>query len=92
MWAQSLIASIIFFMGASVGSFLNVVAYRMPLGRSVVSPGSACPACETPIAWYDNLPVLSWFILRGRCRHCGAGFSFRYARVEALFDSTPWRS
>ena len=85
MWAQSLIASIIFFVGASVGSFLNVVAYRMPLGRSVVSPGSACPACETPIAWYDNLPVLSWFILRGRCRHCGAGFSFRYAGVEALF-------
>jgi leader peptidase (prepilin peptidase)/N-methyltransferase len=72
-------------MGASVGSFLNVVAYRMPLGRSVVRPGSACPSCQTPIAWFDNLPVVSWFVLRGKCRSCGTGFSIRYATVEALF-------
>jgi leader peptidase (prepilin peptidase)/N-methyltransferase len=72
-------------MGASIGSFLNVVAYRMPLGRSVVHPGSACPSCEKPIAWYDNLPVLSWFVLRGKCRNCQAGFSIRYAAIEAFF-------
>lgn len=72
-------------MGASIGSFLNVVAYRMPLGRSVVSPGSACPHCQQPIAWYDNLPVISWFILRGKCRNCSAPFSLRYAGVEAFF-------
>ncbi len=72
-------------MGASVGSFLNVVAFRVPLGRSVVSPGSACPSCGKSIAWYDNIPVLSWFILGGQCRHCKAPFSFRYAGVEAFF-------
>ena len=72
-------------MGASIGSFLNVVAYRMPLGRSVVRPGSACPSCETAISWYDNLPVVSWFVLRGKCRSCGAAFSIRYAAIEALF-------
>ncbi len=72
-------------MGASVGSFLNVVAYRVPLGRSVVRPGSACPNCQTPIAWYDNLPVVSWFVLRGKCRSCATRFSIRYAAIEAFF-------
>lgn len=79
-------------LGLAVGSFLNVVAYRVPLGRSVVHPPSACPACETPIAWHDNIPVASWFILRGKCRTCGESFSIRYALVEAvtglLFAST----
>ncbi|MBT8197514.1 MAG: prepilin peptidase, partial [Acidimicrobiia bacterium] len=69
-------------LGLAVGSFLNVVAYRVPLGRSVVHPPSACPACETPIAWHDNIPVVSWFILRGKCRTCGEPFSIRYALVE----------
>ena len=72
-------------MGASIGSFLNVVAYRVPLGRSVVSPGTSCPSCEESISWYDNLPVLSWFVLRGKCRDCSAPFSIRYASIEALF-------
>jgi leader peptidase (prepilin peptidase)/N-methyltransferase len=68
--------------GACVGSFLNVVIYRMPAGQSVVTPRSHC-RCGKPIAWYDNIPILSWFILRGRCRHCGERFSIRYALIEA---------
>ena len=66
-----------------VGSFLNVCIYRIPAGQSIVTPGSHC-ACGKPIAWYDNLPVLSWFILRGRARCCGRPYSFRYAFVELL--------
>jgi leader peptidase (prepilin peptidase)/N-methyltransferase len=69
--------------GAIVGSFLNVVIHRVPAGVSIVRPGSRC-ACGAPIAWYDNLPVLSWFILRGRARCCGRPYSFRYAFVEML--------
>ena len=70
-------------LGLVVGSFLNVVAHRVPAGMSVVHPPSACPACGTEIKPYDNIPVLSWFILRGKCRACGEPFSFRYALVEA---------
>ncbi len=70
--------------GAVWGSFLNVVIVRLPLGESVVSPGSRCLSCGAPVAWYDNLPVLSYLILRGKCRACGARFSPRYALVEAL--------
>ena len=69
--------------GLLIGSFLNVVAYRVPLGRSVVSPPSACPDCGHQIRWKDNVPVLSWLLLRGRCRDCGAGISVRYPIVEA---------
>ena len=70
--------------GALIGSFLNVVIYRMPRGESLVSPGSRCPACETEIRPYDNVPVLSWLLLRGRCRHCGASIPARYPAVELL--------
>ncbi len=69
--------------GAIVGSFLNVVIYRLPLEKSIVTPGSHC-ACGKPIAWFDNIPVLSWFILRGKARCCGRPYSFRYPFVEAL--------
>lgn len=69
--------------GAIVGSFLNVVIYRMPLEKSIVTPGSHC-ACGKPIAWFDNIPVLSWFILRGKARCCGQPYSFRYPFVELL--------
>lgn len=69
--------------GAIVGSFLNVVIYRMPLEKSIVTPGSHC-ACGAPIKWYDNIPVLSWFLLRGKARCCGRPYSFRYAFVELL--------
>ncbi|MGX1792287.1 prepilin peptidase [Microbacterium sp. NPDC055312] len=69
--------------GALIGSFLNVVVWRVPQGLSIVSPGSACPRCERPIAWYDNLPIVSWLLLRARCRHCAEGISIRYPLVEA---------
>jgi leader peptidase (prepilin peptidase) / N-methyltransferase len=68
--------------GLLTGSFLNVVAWRLPRGESLVRPGSACPACRTPISPYDNVPVVSWLVLRGRCRHCGARISGRYPAVE----------
>jgi leader peptidase (prepilin peptidase)/N-methyltransferase len=72
-----------FVFGACIGSFLNVCIYRIPAGQSVVTPRSHC-ACGAPIAWYDNLPILSWFILRGHARCCGRPFSFRYPCIEAL--------
>jgi len=69
-------------LGAVVGSFLNVVIYRVPAGLSVVSPPSACPACSSPVRPYDNIPVLSWLILRARCRDCDAPISARYPLIE----------
>jgi leader peptidase (prepilin peptidase)/N-methyltransferase len=68
--------------GALIGSFLNVVAHRVPLGESLVSPGSRCPECGAPVKAYDNVPVVSWLLLRGRCRNCGAPISPRYPLVE----------
>ncbi|MEO1062605.1 MAG: prepilin peptidase [Actinomycetota bacterium] len=70
--------------GLVVGSFLNVAVHRVPAGRSVARPRSACPACLTPIAARDNLPLVSWAILRGRCRTCGEPISIRYPAVELL--------
>ena len=70
--------------GLLIGSFLNVVAYRVPLGRSVVSPPSACPACGHHIRRRDNIPVISWLLLQGKCRDCGAAISARYPIVEAV--------
>jgi leader peptidase (prepilin peptidase) / N-methyltransferase len=70
--------------GAAIGSFVNVLAYRLPRRESIVKPRSSCTACGTPIAPYDNVPVVSWLVLRGRCRHCGDRISIRYPIVEAL--------
>jgi leader peptidase (prepilin peptidase) / N-methyltransferase len=70
--------------GLALGSFLNVVAARVPLRRSLVSPGSACMTCGHEIAWRDNIPVLSWLLLRGRCRSCSASIPWRYPAVELL--------
>jgi leader peptidase (prepilin peptidase)/N-methyltransferase len=75
--------------GACVGSFLNVVILRVPREESVVSPGSHC-GCGAPIRWHDNIPVLSWLLLRGRARCCGRPFSFRYAFVELLTAASRW--
>ena len=71
-------------LGACVGSFTNVVAWRLPRQESVVFPGSHCPKCGHAIRWHDNLPVLGWLLLRGRCRDCDAAISWRYPAVEAL--------
>jgi leader peptidase (prepilin peptidase)/N-methyltransferase len=71
-------------LGLAVGSFLNVVIYRVPLGMSIVRPPSACPQCHAAIAARDNIPVLSWLLLRGRCRGCGARIPVRYPLVELL--------
>ena len=77
-------ASAIFLLGLAFGSFLNVCIYRLPRHLSVVQPGSACPKCRNPIGFYDNVPILSWLILRGRCRCCKAHISPRYLVVELL--------
>ncbi len=82
-WPQPFLIVYAFVIGAVIGSFLNVVIHRLPRRRSLVSPGSACPSCGTAIRWYDNVPLLSWLLLRARCRSCGARISLRYPLVEA---------
>ncbi len=74
----------VFMFGACVGSFLNVVAWRMPRGESIVFPGSRCPKCGRAIKWYDNIPILSWLLLKARCRYCRESISIRYPVIEAL--------
>ncbi|MEX2284326.1 MAG: prepilin peptidase, partial [Gemmatimonadota bacterium] len=71
-------------IGACIGSFLNVCIYRWPAEQSVLRPRSRCPQCENSIAWYDNLPILSWIILRARCRYCGAPIAAQYPMVELV--------
>ncbi len=78
------LAAVAFLFGATIGSFLNVVVARVPHGGSVVRPRSRCPRCGAPIAWYDNVPIVSWVALRARCRACRAPISWRYPLVEAL--------
>jgi len=73
-----------FVVGSCLGSFLNVCIYRLPRERSIVRPRSRCTSCEHPIAWYDNIPLLSFAALRGACRHCRHPISWRYPLVEAL--------
>ncbi len=70
-------------LGAMVGSFLNVCIVRLPDEASIVRPPSHCPRCKTPIQWYDNVPIVSWLLLRGRCRKCGEGISIQYPLIEA---------
>ncbi len=82
--ARSLIAAWFLFLGGAVGSFLNVVVYRLPAGMSIVWPGSHCPRCKHAIRAYDNIPVLAWLWLRGRCRDCRQPISIRYPLVEAV--------
>ena len=73
-----------FVFGICIGSFLNVCIYRLPIGQSIVHPPSSCPGCSTTIRFYDNIPLLSWLFLRGRCRHCHTPIAFRYVLVELL--------
>ena len=77
-------AFVVFVFGLLIGSFLNVVIYRLPLGESIVFPGSHCPSCNAEIKWYDNIPVISYAMLRGRCRSCRAHISAIYPAVELL--------
>lgn len=83
-WPEPLLSSFVLASGLILGSFLNVCIHRLPRGESLVRPGSRCPACGTPIRWYQNVPVLSWLALRGRCATCSAPFSWRYPAVEIL--------
>lgn len=82
-------------LGLVIGSFLNVVIYRLPRRESLARPGSHCPACGSAIRWYDNVPVVSWLVLRGRCRACRQSVSVRYPLVEAVtgiaFAAAFWR-
>jgi leader peptidase (prepilin peptidase)/N-methyltransferase len=78
------IAALALAPGLALGSFLNVVAARMPLRRSLVSPGSACMSCGHELAWYDNVPLVSYAVLRGRCRSCGVRIPLRYPAVELV--------
>lgn len=75
---------VFFVYGLCIGSFLNVCIYRIPASKSLIRPGSSCPSCNTPIKFYDNIPVVSYLILRGKCRSCQSGISFRYPFVEIL--------
>ena len=82
-WPTGILVAVALF-GLSIGSFLNVVVARVPAGRSLVRPGSACPGCRALLKWYDNIPVLSFLVLCGRCRACGMPISWRYPIVEMI--------
>ncbi len=82
-----LFSGLLFVFGAVLGSFANVIIYRMPRGESIVRPGSRCTSCGTAVRWYHNIPIVSWFWLKGRCASCGGRFSFRYPFVEFLMAS-----
>ena len=79
-----ILAAFVFALGCCIGSFLNVVIYRLPREKSLVSPGSACPHCGKAIRFYDNIPLVSWLVLRAKCRNCKAPISARYFIVELL--------
>ncbi len=82
-------------LGALIGSFANVVIYRVPAGKSIVFPGSSCPHCNHQIRWFENIPIFSWLFLKGKCSSCKAGISFRYPLIElsmaVLFGLLAWR-
>lgn len=84
---ESLWSVFFFWVGACLGSFANVVIYRLPKNQSVVSPRSHCYSCNQPIKWFDNIPIISYLVLRGKCRNCMAKFSVRYLLVELLMAS-----
>ena len=84
MSSTAVVAVLAAVLGACVGSFLNVVAWRLPREESVVHPRSHCPHCGSQLRWFDNVPLLSWMVLRARCRHCGSAISARYPAVELL--------
>jgi len=82
--AEIVVVAFVAVFGAMLGSFLNVCVWRLPRGESVILPASHCPGCGKPIAWYDNVPVLSYLALGGRCRHCGMRISLQYPLIELV--------
>src|SRR5262245_38769656 len=92
---RELLALFACLFGLVIGSFLNVVIHRLPRGASLLRPGSHCPGCGAPVEWFDNVPVLAWLWLRGRCRRCAAPISWRYPAVElatgVVFAAIAWR-
>src|SRR5436853_4617436 len=87
MWPHFMVIFLLldlFVLGTIVGSLLNVCIYRLPLEKSILWPGSRCGHCLQPVRWYDNIPLVSYLILRGRCRTCGTSFSARYFWIELL--------
>src|SRR5205809_5731572 len=87
MWSDWMLSSLLlnlFVLGTIVGSLLNVCVHRLPLEKSIIWPGSRCSHCLQPIRWYDNIPLLSYLLLRGRCRACGTSYSARYFLIELL--------
>jgi leader peptidase (prepilin peptidase) / N-methyltransferase len=80
---SSIVVAALTVLGAAIGSFLNVAGYRLPRGKSILTPGSQCPSCAGPIRWRHNIPVLGWLLLRGRCHDCNSPISLRYPAVEA---------
>ena len=89
-----MVATLAGVLGAMIGSFLNVCILRLPNDESIMHPPSHCPQCDSRIAWYDNVPILSWLLLRGRCRHCGKGISIQYPMIEVatalLWAAAAW--
>ena len=84
-WLPITVIALFFFMfGASVGSFLNVVIYRLPERRSIVRPGSSCPRCDWMLPWHENLPIVGWLRLQGRCSSCKCSISSQYILIECL--------
>ena len=83
MGPDGILIAVAALLGATLGSFLNVCVHRLPLRQSIVHPPSHCPACGARIAWFDNVPIVSWLVLRGRCRRCRSPISVRYPLVEA---------
>ena len=73
-----------FIVGCCLGSFINVVIYRLPINKSIIFPNSRCPKCNTNIKWFDNIPLISWFLLKGKCRVCETKISFSYPIMGLL--------
>jgi leader peptidase (prepilin peptidase)/N-methyltransferase len=92
--ASEITIGLAFLLGSILGSFLNVCIVRLPADESVIRPASRCPRCRQPIARYDNIPILSWLVLRGRCRRCGESISWQYPLIElvtgAMWAATVW--
>jgi len=84
---EPLLSPFVFMLGLVLGSFLNVCIYRLPLGKSIVHPGSHCPKCGTPIRWYQNIPLVSWLVLGRKCGKCSSPIAWRYPLVELLSGS-----